>query len=98
MADLRFEWDPAKSALNQLKHGVSFLEATTVFEDDDALWIPDPDHSVGEERFVIVGVSDAARLLVVIHCEHEAGDVIRIISARRANRMERHTYAIRSFG
>ena len=95
MGALRFDWDPAKATLNLRKHGVSCSEARTVFEDEEALVRPDPDHSAGEERFVILGVSSALRVLVVIHCEREHGDVIRIISARKADRQERAAYVAR---
>lgn len=93
MSALRFDWDPAKAAANLRKHGVSFEEARTVFEDEEALLIPDPEHSVGEERFIILGLSAAFRVLVVAHCEREAGTVLRIISARKADRGEREDYA-----
>ena len=91
----RFEWDPAKAAENERKHRVSFPEAVTVFEDDEALFIPDPDHSVGEERYVLLGLSSALRVLVVVHCEFQGGNVIRLISARKADRGERQAYADR---
>ncbi len=87
---LRFTWDPAKAAANLRKHGVSFIEASTAFADSLSATIPDPDHSVGEERFVLMGLSDRGRLLVVAHVER--GDLIRIISARLASRRERKTY------
>ena len=92
---LRFDWDSAKAAANARKHGVTFEEARTVFEDDDALIIPDPEHSVGEERFVLLGLSSTLRVLVVVHCEREQGAAIRIISARKADRRERDDYASR---
>jgi uncharacterized DUF497 family protein len=92
---LDFEWSPAKAAANARKHGVHFEEARTVFEDDEALLIPDPEHSIGEERFVLLGLSAALRVLVVVHCERLDGEVIRIISARKADRAERATYASR---
>jgi hypothetical protein len=95
MSDIQFEWDPAKAVRNLMKHGVSFDEACTVFEDDDALLMPDPDHSVGEERFVILAFSEALRLLIVVHCERDGGRVIRLISARRADAGERALYASR---
>jgi uncharacterized protein len=95
MSAPRFEWDPAKEAANAKKHGVGFTEAATVFEDDEALLLPDPDHSVGEERFILLGLSSALRVLVVVHCDLEDGDVIRIISARKADRSEREIYADR---
>ncbi len=94
MSHLEFEWSPAKAASNVKKHGVSFEEARSVFEDEEALLIPDPEHSVGEERFVLLGVSAASRLVVVIHCER-GPDVIRIISARKADRTERAAYISR---
>ncbi|MFN8977883.1 MAG: BrnT family toxin [Gemmatimonadaceae bacterium] len=92
---LDFEWSPAKAAANARKHGVHFEEARTVFEDDEALLIPDPEHSIGEERFVLLGLSAALRVLVVVHCERLDGEAIRIISARKADRAERATYASR---
>jgi uncharacterized protein len=87
---LRFTWDPAKAAANLRKHGVSFMEASTAFADPLSITIPDPDHSVGEERFVLIGLSDREHLVVVAHVERS--DLIRIISARPANRHERKTY------
>ncbi len=93
MSSLRFAWDPAKAAANARKHGVTFEEARTVFEDAEGLIIPDPEHSVNEERLVLLGLSSALRALVVIHCEREGGDLIRIISARKADRGERASYA-----
>jgi uncharacterized protein len=93
MSQLRFDWDPAKAATNLRKHGVSFDEARTVFEDAEGLIIPDPDHSDGEERFVLIGLSSALRVLVVIHCERSDGDVLRLISARKADLAERASYA-----
>ena len=94
MSHLEFEWSPAEAASNLKKHGVSFEEARTAFEDEEALLIPDPEHSVGEERFVLLGVSGASRLLVVIHCERGA-HIIRLISARKAERSERAAYLSR---
>jgi len=87
---LRFLWDPRKAASNERKHGVGFQEATTVFDDALSVTIADPDHSVEEQRFLLVGLSTRRRLLVVAHAER--GGSIRIISARRANRQERGTY------
>ena len=92
MADLRFEWDRKKSASNARKHGVSFEEAQTAFSDDHALLIADPDHSEDEARFVLLGLSSSLRMLVVCHCYRLSGDVIRIISARKATRAERREY------
>jgi hypothetical protein len=93
MADLRFEWDPRKSRANKTKHGVSFEEARTAFLDEHARVIPDPQHSDEEDRFVLLGLSVQLRVLVVCHCYREADQVIRIISARRADRTERRQYA-----
>ena len=87
---LRFLWDPRKAAANERKHGVGFQEATTVFDDPLSVTILDPDHSLEEQRFLILGLSNQRRLLVVAHSEN--GESTRIISARRANRRERHTY------
>ena len=95
MSALRFEWDPAKNALNRRKHGVSFSEATTVFADETALLIDDPDHSDAEDRFVLLGLSSRLRVLVVVHCYRADDAVIRLISARKADRQERARYAQR---
>jgi uncharacterized protein len=95
VTDLRFEWDPQKDAANQRKHRVSFEEARTVFYDERALLIRDPDEGE-EDRFLLLGFSAALRALVVCHCYREDDSVIRIISARRANREERRTYERRS--
>lgn len=92
MTDISFEWDPVKAAMNRRKHGVSFEEAVTVFSDDRALLIADPDHSAVEDRFVLLGVSAALRALVVVHCYHEDQARIRLISARKATRSERAQY------
>lgn len=93
MDGLHFEWDAAKAAANLKKHSVSFEEACTVFEDPDALVIDDPEHSALEERFIILGISAKARLLVVCHCLRQSGNSIRIISARRATARESGQYA-----
>jgi uncharacterized DUF497 family protein len=93
VAGIRFEWDIRKSRLNQRKHGVSFEEAQTVFLDDHARLIDDPDHSEDEDRFVLLGRSSTLRALVVCHCYRQDGGVIRIISARKANPSERALYA-----
>lgn len=92
MQEIRFDWDLRKAAENVRKHGVAFSEAVTVFEDEHALHLPDPDHSHDEERFVLLGASAARRLLVVVHCERSRGRVIRVISARMADRDERAQY------
>ncbi len=87
-----FEWDDAKSESNLLKHGVGFEEASTVFYDPHALFVPDEDHSYDEERFVIVGLSAAARALTVCHCYRSVNELIRIISARKATKNEEAVY------
>jgi hypothetical protein len=92
MTTLRFEWDPPKAAANVKKHGISFDEAKTVFYDERARLIADPDHSEGEDRFVLLGYSSNLRLLVVCHCYRTEDNVIRIISARRASRHEAAAY------
>lgn len=85
-----FEWDPQKEARNRQKHGVSFREATTVFGDPLSREFSDPDPSQDEERYIIIGMSQRGRILVVAHTEK--GDTIRIISARQATRHERRFY------
>ncbi len=92
MAELQFDWDPRKDTANQRKHGVSFEEALTVFSDERALLIDDPDHSDDEDRFALLGLSASLRTLVVCHCYREARDIIRIITARKATRPERAEY------
>ena len=87
-----FEWDEKKNAINQKKHRISFEEAKTVFDDVEALIIDDPDHSIDEERFIILGFSSRANLLVVCHCYRENDTVIRIISARKATKREVKQY------
>ena len=87
---LRFLWDPRKAASNVRKHGVGFGEATAVFDDPLSVTIGDPDHSTDEQRFLLLGLSNRRRLLVVAHSER--GQSIRIFSARRATRRERRTY------
>ena len=90
MSSLSFEWNKKKSTSNLKKHGVSFEEAITVFSDDFGRLIPDPD-SQGEERFILMGMSSQARILTICHCERSS-DVIRIISARKADKSERKQY------
>jgi uncharacterized DUF497 family protein len=92
MRELRFEWDPRKAALNERKHGVDFEDAQTVFSDERARLIDDPDHSDLEERFVLLGLSNSLRLLVVVHCYRSEGNTIRIISARKATPREAKFY------
>ncbi len=92
MSSLRIDWDQKKAVQNLRRHGVSFEDAQTVFSDDRARLMDDPDHSEEEDRFVLLGLSNSLRLLIVIHCYREAGNVIRIISARKATREERVFY------
>lgn len=92
MGSIRFEWVENKSRINLRKHGVSFEEAKTVFYDDAALVIDDPEHSEEEDRFIILGLSSQANLLVVCHCCRESDTVIRIISARKATKTETGYY------
>ncbi len=92
MAELRFEWDESKASSDQRKHGVSFDEASTVFFDEHGLFMADPAHSEEEDRFFILGLSQSLRLLVVCHCYRESEDLIRLISARKADRSERRQY------
>ena len=87
---LEFVWDREKAATNLRKHGVDFDEAASAFDDPLSITIPDPGHSQGELRFVLVGESRGGRLLVVAHTEH--GNEIRLINARLATRRERQTY------
>ena len=89
---IKFEWDEIKNQINQRKHGISFTEAQTVFYDDEALVIDDPEHSEEEERFIILGLSNKANLLVVCHCCRASETVIRIISARKATKTESQYY------
>ena len=92
MGTLCFEWDERKAAANAKKHGVSFDEAKSVFVDERAKLIGDPDHSEGEDRFVLLGLSSVLRLLLVCHCYRAEGNVIRIVSARKASAHESKSY------
>jgi len=89
---MRFEWDPSKASTNLKKHQVSFEEAKTVFFDDFAVQFFDDEHSTDEDRFIMLGMSSSARLLIVCHCERGEGEVVRIISARKATRSEASFY------
>jgi uncharacterized protein len=89
---MRFEWNEDKRRLNEQKHGVTFEEAKSVFYSDNALLFDDPDHSEEEERFLLLGPSAVGRVLVVVHCCREDGDVIRVISARKSTRSEENAY------
>jgi uncharacterized DUF497 family protein len=92
MSELHFEWDQRKAAANEKKHGVSFEEARSVFSDERAKLIDDPDHSEDEDRFIVLGLSSTFRVLVVCHCYREEGNVVRIISARKATAKESKFY------
>ena len=89
---IKFEWDAAKASANKKKHGVSFVEAQSVFYDEFAVQFFDEENSVSEDRFLMLGVSDEARLLIVCHCERAQGNIIRIISARKATKNESSYY------
>ena len=89
---MRFEWDPVKAASNAKKHKVTFEVAKTAFFDDFAVQFFDEEHSSDDDRFLLLGMSSDARLLLVVHCEREDGDVIRIISARKATESEAQFY------
>lgn len=91
-----FEWNPQKADINQREHGITFEEASTVFGDVLSVTFPDPDHSIQEERFLLLGVSSKNRVLLISHV-YRAG-TIRIISARKATRKERKYYETQRFG
>jgi uncharacterized DUF497 family protein len=92
MNTLRFEWDEHKAIANERKHSISFGEARTVFFDERARLIDDPDHSEDEDRFVLLGLSSTLRLLLVCHCYRAADGIVRIISARKATARESKSY------
>ena len=92
MRTIKFEWDEKKNIANQQKHQVSFEEAKSVFYDESARLIHDPDHSADEDRFIILGFSKKLRLLVVVHIYKENDELIRIISARKASKLEQKYY------
>jgi uncharacterized DUF497 family protein len=89
---IHFVWDESKSRANTKKHGVSFEEARSAFFDDNARLMNDPDHSLNEDRFLLLGMSGRLRLLLVCHCYRENEEQIRIISARKATRLESTQY------
>ena len=91
MGKLRFSWDPRKARSNERKHGVTFDEATTVFLDERALLLDDPEAVLDEDRFLLLGLSSFMRLLVVCHCVRQ-GDTIRLINARKATKREQRQY------
>ena len=92
MHPISFVWDEKKAAENFKKHQISFEEALTIFSDPNARMIFDPDRSEAEDRFILLGISSGLRLLVVCHCYRENDKVIRIISARKANKKEQKQY------
>ena len=92
MKNIHFEWDDHKNTTNMQKHKISFVEAMTVFDDSNALYKPDPEHSCDEERFIIIGISVSLRLLVVCHCYRKSDMVVRLISARKATKQEWEQY------
>ena len=92
MKKLVFEWDDKKNALNIRKHSVSFEDAQTVFFDENAIEFDDPDHSIQEERFILLGLSQSLKVLVVCHCYRIVESKIRIISARKATKKEQGAY------
>jgi uncharacterized DUF497 family protein len=89
---MRFEWDEEKNILNHRKHGVWFEEAQTVFADDLGRVFVDEENSANEERFLVIGLSSAARILMVVHCYRKFDSVIRINSARKATKKEQKIY------
>ncbi len=89
---MNFEWDANKARINLEKHNISFKEASTVFNDEQAILFDDPDHSLDEDRFIMLGMSSYAKLLIVCHCYRGGDDIIRIISARKATKAESKQY------
>ena len=92
MKELRFDWDERKQKTNISKHGVSFEEARTVFYDENAIQYFDPDHSEDEDRFLLLGISIKPQVLIVCHCFRESETLVRIISARKADKSEEQVY------
>lgn len=92
MDRIKFEWDSTKANSNQKKHNISFEDAKTVFYDSRAILFDDPDHSEYEDRFILLGMSRSAHLLIVCHCYRQSDTVIRIISARKATKSESKYY------
>lgn len=87
-----FDWDENKNQINQKKHGINFEEASSVFYDEKAILFDDPEHSEWEERFILLGMSNAVNVCMVCHCYRESDTVIRIISARKATKKEAERY------
>lgn len=92
MTAYEFTWDNRKNTSNQKKHGISFDEAKSVFYDEYARLIADPDHSEEEDRYILLGLSSQLKCLVICHCYRESGELVRIISARKASKSERKQY------
>ncbi len=92
MDNINFEWNEKKNQINQRKHGINFEEAKTVFFDDNAILFDDPEHSMEEERFLILGISKNENLCIVSHCYRLGDNIIRIISARKATKNETKIY------
>ena len=92
MNTIKFDWDESKAKSNLIKHKVSFEEAQSVFDDDEARLIFDPDHSENEDRFILLGLSCSLKVLVVVHCYKDEDNVIRLISARKATKHEEKNY------
>ncbi len=92
MSELAFDWDEDKSKVNVRKHGVSFEEAQTAFHDENARLRYDCDHSLDEERYILLGLSSSLRLLVVCHVYRKEKEIVRIISARKATKQENQQY------
>lgn len=92
MEILNFEWDENKNEINKKKHGLSFETAREVFYDDAAILFDDPDHSIGEERFLIIGMLKSSKICIVSHCYRDSDNVIRLISAREATKNEKKIY------
>jgi uncharacterized protein len=90
--DISFDWDEAKAQTNLIKHGVSFEEAKSVFYDDNAIEFYDENNSEWEDRFLLLGFSSTGKILMVCHCVRKSGNVIRIISARKATKKEQTYY------
>jgi uncharacterized DUF497 family protein len=92
MHEFRFEWDSAKERANLKKHGIAFDEARTVFSDENAVQFFDPDHSEEEDRFILLGMSAKLRVIIVCHCFRESETVVRVFSARKADKNEEREY------
>lgn len=92
MKELNFAWDENKNDINKKKHGLSFEEAKEVFADENAILFDDPDHSLEEDRFLIIGAVKSLKICIVSHCYRDSGNVIRLISAREATKQEKKIY------